>query len=98
MRSWGNALRPKARSLAATSATSSVLPSRLTVRRSRYHAPRVRGVATGPTTSSCKRCTGSYPSRDRASEMPASPAMWILLPPQGHPLETLQQAPQHFPC
>ena len=83
-RSLGNALRPrlaagrpKAASLAATSATSSVLPSRLTVRHRRYHAPRVRRLATGLTSSSCNRCTGSLPSRERASEMPASPATWM---------------------
>ena len=54
-----------------------VLPSRLTVRHPRYHAPRVRRPATGPTSSLCNRCTGSLPSRERASEMPASPATWI---------------------
>ena len=80
-RSFGNALRPRlaagrpnADSLPATSATSSVLPSMLTVRHWRYHIPRVPASATGLTSSSCKRCNGSYPDRVRAREIPASPA------------------------
>ena len=79
--SFGNALRPRlaagrpnADSLPATSATSGVLPSMLTVRHWRYHIPRVPASATGLTSSSCKRCNGSYPDRVRAREIPASPA------------------------
>ena len=79
-RSCGNALRPRlacgrpnSSSLPATSATSRLLPSMLTVRHRRYHAPRVRDPATGPTSSSCKRFNGSYPSLV-ARAKPASPA------------------------
>src|SRR5580693_10591620 len=77
----GNALvprwllgRPKARTFSAVSATSNVLPSRLTRRHCRYQAPLVRFSAIGATTASYSLFTGSDPSRVRAWEIPDLPA------------------------
>ena len=66
--------RPKAATLAGSSATSSVLPSRLTRCQCLNQAPRVARVAIGPTICSCSRRIGSAPSRLRACEMPDLPA------------------------
>src|SRR3954451_2056219 len=65
---------PKAASFSAVSATSSVLPSRLTSRQSRYQAPFVRRSAMGATIASYNACIGSAPKRLRACEMPDLPA------------------------
>ena len=80
-RTCGNALsprpapgRPKAAPFSAVSATSRQEPSRLTSRHPRYRAPLVAGVATGRTTRSYKRRSGSAPKRVRACEMPLLPA------------------------
>ena len=54
--------------------TSSVLPSRLTSRQSRYQAPFVRRSAIGATSDSYSAFTGSTPTRLRAWEMPDLPA------------------------
>src|SRR3954471_21526612 len=54
---------PKAASFSAVSATSSVLPSRLTSRQSRYQAPFVRRSAMGATIASYNACIGSAPKR-----------------------------------
>jgi len=62
--------REKASSLAFSSATSKVLPSRLTSRQVRYQAPRVTRTAMGLTNSSCNCCRGSQPSRVRAERCP----------------------------
>ena len=57
----------------------------LTNRHCRYHAPRVPCSASGPTNSSCKRSSGSQPSRVRACEIPESPATCTFLPgPASH--------------
>src|SRR5512134_365889 len=66
--------RPKASSFSAVSATSRVLPSRLTNRHCRYQAPRVRLSAIGATTVSYKALSGSAPTRLRAWEIPDLPA------------------------
>ena len=63
-----------ARSFACSSATSSVLPSRLTSRQSRYQAPFAVRTAIGVTTASCKSLSGFHLSRVRACEMPDLPA------------------------
>ena len=74
--------RPKPAALAALSATSRVLPSRLTSRQSQYHAPRVAGVAIGRTNRSYKCRSGSSPSRLRAWEMALLPATLTAAGPQ----------------
>src|ERR1035438_1892308 len=66
--------RPKAFSFSTVSAVSSVLPSRLINRHSRYHAPLVRFSAIGTTIASYSFCSGSDPRRLRACEMPDLPA------------------------
>jgi hypothetical protein len=58
-----------------------MLPSILTMRQSRYQAPRVDGCAIGFTTSSYSLRTGSHPSRVRACEMPELPT--TLIPADG---------------
>ena len=52
---------------------SSVLPSSLTDRQPRYHAPFVAGTATGATKVSCNRWSGSQPMRVRACDIPDFP-------------------------
>lgn len=66
--------RPNALALDFSSATSRVLPSRLTKRQLRYQAPRVAGVAIGWTIWSCNSRNGSQLRRVRACEMPDLPA------------------------
>jgi len=48
------------------SATSRLLPSRLTNRHCRYQAPRVQLSAMGATTASYEALSGSAPKRLRA--------------------------------
>src|SRR5258708_7898556 len=67
-RSLGKALEsrlepglPKALSFSTVSATSKVLPSKLTSRHCLYQAPLVCGWAIGATTASYSFCTGSTP-------------------------------------
>jgi hypothetical protein len=71
--------RPKPAALAALSATSRGLPSRLTSRQSRYHAPR---VAIGRTNRSYSCRSGSSPSRLQAWEMALLPATLTAAGPQ----------------
>src|SRR6266508_3023444 len=59
--------RPNAASLSAVSATSSVAPSTASSRHRRYHAPGVSGVASGRAALANRTCSGSGPSRARAS-------------------------------
>ena len=89
--------RPKASLFPFSSATSSVLPSMLTRRHARYHAPFVAATATGVTTSSCNCRSGSHPSLVRACEMPELPATWIPVRGFHQPLDSFQQTTQHFP-
>src|SRR5581483_6950943 len=84
-RSLGKALKPrlegglpKAFSLSAVSATSKLLPSKLTNCHCLYQAPLVRGWAIGSTTASYSFCTASTPRRLRACEMPLLPATFTL--------------------
>ncbi len=59
---------------------SRVLPSMLTSRHCRYHAPRVEAVAIGPTTSSWSCRSTAAPTRERAWEIAALPATFSFLP------------------
>lgn len=70
---------PKALSFSAVSATSKVLPSKLTSRHFPYQAPLVCGRAIGPTTAWYSFFNGSAPKRVRACEMPESPATLTLV-------------------
>ena len=60
--------RPKTCTFSFSSATSSVLPSRLTKRQPRYQAPGVLLPATGFTTSSCNCRSTAQPSWVRACD------------------------------
>ena len=55
-----------------------MLPSILTRRHERYHAPFVAATAIGFTISSCRCRKGSHPSLVRACEMPELPATLML--------------------
>src|ERR1019366_10514702 len=88
--------REKASSLAFSSATSKVLPSRLTRRQVRYHAPRVLRTATGLTNSSCN-CRRGFPAKPCTSLRDARFARnpntnrWVA-----KPLDCFQQATQYL--
>ena len=70
-RTWGKAAcsprllggRPNAAALAGVSGTSKVVPSRLSTRKPRYHAPLVSRVASGPAVRRHSNSNGSGPSR-----------------------------------
>src|SRR5258708_8796052 len=87
-RSCGKALsprldggRPKAFTFASLSATSMVLPSRLTTRHPRYQTPCVSSCPIGRTNSSWMAFMTSHPSLFRACVMPDLPV--TLYTPSG---------------
>jgi hypothetical protein len=58
--------RPNAAAFPGVSATSKVVPSKLSSRQPRYHAPWVAGVANGRTAAANSARSGWAPSRLRA--------------------------------
>ena len=70
--------RTPSRTLPCGPANSKVLPSKLTSRHARYHAPLVRAVAIGLTRTSCHCFSSSERIRFRAGEIPARPITLLV--------------------
>ena len=101
-RSWGKPLlpreaggRPKCRSSTGRSGTSIVVPSKLTSRRPRYHAPGVPGSASGRASRRNSSRNGASPRRTRAWVMADLHAKSQGRPVPVQPAQSLDQFPQH---
>jgi hypothetical protein len=94
-RSWGKPLlpreaggRPKCRSSTGRSGTSIVVPSKLTSRRPRYHAPGAPGSASGRAIRRKSSRNGASPRRTRA---------WVMADLHANPRAAPSQCSQRSP-